>query len=320
MLNTLVSLKSYVGTIIIFVLFIICFVVMVATMSVPNVKFLTIPLTISLGIALMNCVVYLNNIVKIREEEVDLANEPQQLNSCPEYWVKDTMYIKGENDEYEPKTICKNSYDHPDQDTYRRYVGGSLITSSSNQGSFYNNFKSSHSNQTDSVTLLEQMNAYSNTETFVDGDGSVHVDEDTGFAETSNQILRSNPEDLLDNRRVLFVGHSNYDTESNTMSNIPGHHYHFISSMTKHDNRNPLVEHGSNGAVFHWHDDMNNPLDSKLLSDNCASNWICKDEDTSGLIINLDKLNAYQDNDFLCKSAREFHWVEAMNKCDMVNK
>ena len=67
-------------------------------MSVPNVKFLTIPLTISLGIALMNCVVYLNNIVKIREEEVDLANEPQQLNSCPEYWVKDTMYIKGEND------------------------------------------------------------------------------------------------------------------------------------------------------------------------------------------------------------------------------
>jgi len=314
MLNTLVSLKSYVGTIIIFVLFIISFVVMVATMSVPNVKFLTIPLTISLGIALMNCVVYLNNIVKIREDDVDLTNETQQLNSCPEYWVKDTMYIKGENDEYEPKNICKNSYDHPDQDTYRRYVGGSMIDSDSNQSTFFNNFNSSHSNSTDSVALLQQMNI----ESFVD---DVQVDEDTGYVETSNQILRSNPEDLLDNRRVLFVGHSNYDAESNnTMSNIPGHHYHFISSMTKHENTNPLVEHDTNGAVFHWHDDMNNPLDSKLLSDNCASNWICKDEDTSGVIINLDNLNAYQDNDFLCKSAREFHWVEAMNKCDMVNK
>lgn len=318
MLNTLVSLKSYVGTIVIFVLFIISFVVMVATMSVPNVKFLTIPLTVSLGIALMNCVVYLNNIVKIREEEVDTISQVQQLNSCPEYWVKDTMYIKGENDEYEPKTICKNFYDHPDQDTYRRYVGGSTLDPNSNQGSFYDNFKSSHSNPTDSTDLLAQMNTYSNRETFVD---DVHVDEDTGSAETSNQILRSNPEDLLDDRRVLFVGHSNYDAESNsTMSNIPGHHYHFISSMTKHNNSSSLVEHGTDGAVFHWHDDMNNPLDSKLLSEDCASNWICKDQNTGGLIINLDKLNSYQDNDFLCKNGREFHWVEAMNKCDMVNK
>uniref|UniRef100_A0A6C0CV85 Uncharacterized protein n=1 Tax=viral metagenome TaxID=1070528 RepID=A0A6C0CV85_9ZZZZ len=315
MLNTLVSLKSYVGTIIIFVLFIISFVVMVATMSVPNVKFLTIPLTISLGIALMNCVVYLNNIIQFKEQNVEETGAQQQFKTCPEYWRKSTMYT-GEQGNYTPVNVCKNSYEHPEDDSKTRYVSGSTLSNST----FFDNFKSSYSNTSNIDHLLSEMNTVTGfTEDFTDADYQ-GTQIDTLDAESNGYIVRGDTENT--GRKVLYVGASNYDGYSNnTLSNIPGSHYHFISSMTSHSNNTAFAEHAdNNGAVFHWHGDEPDDRASLMLSGECESNWICKDTSSSdgGLIINLDKLNSFS-NQELCKHGREFHWVEAMNKCDMVN-
>ena len=326
MLNTLVSLKSYVGTIIIFVLFIISFVVMVATMSVPNVKFLTIPLTISLGIALMNCVVYLNNIVKLKEDNVSETGEQVQLYTCPEYWMKDIMYRK-EGSSNIPVSVCKNAYTHPEDNTKTRYVGGSTL-SNQNGSSFFNNFKSTYSNDDTSLSNIDDLLNEMNVETFVNEPfTNEHTTYDgttirsLNYETTSNgesYIIRTDSNNTNSDRRVLYIGSSNYDSQSNGLSNIPGAHYHYISSMTRHDNDFNLPEHADLvGAEYHWHGDHDGQMGGSEVPGECLSNWICKDDTNGGLIINLEKLNEYG-NENLCKHSKQFHWVEAMNKCDVV--
>ena len=329
MLNTLVSLKSYVGTIIIFVLFIISFVVMVATMSVPNVKFLTIPLTISLGIALMNSVVYLNGIIKLKEDNVDETTEQQQFFTCPEYWIKSVMYNREANGDYTPVNVCKNAYTHPENKNKTRYVSGSAIEvdENSNQASFFTNFKSGYSNADGSLSNVDALLVAMNSNNVVSSGGiEKFTDESTVYdgtaitqlnSESNGFIIRHDPYNNSD-RRVLYTGSSNYDSQSNsTLSNIPGAHYHYISSMTRHSNNDILYPHGETiGAVYHWHDDQVDRRSDLELSGECLSNWICKDND--GLIINLDNLNAFN-NESLCKHGTQFHWVEAMNKCDVVS-
>lgn len=330
MLNTLVSLKSYVGTIIIFILFIISFVVMVATMSVPNVKFLTIPLTISLGIALMNSVVYLNGIIKLKEDHVDETNEQIKLFTCPEYWIKSIMYTQKPDGNYTPVNVCKNAYPHPENENKTRYVGGSTIevTENSNQSSFFTNFKSTYSNADASFSnmegLLNEMNN-NNVASTLEG----FTDESTVYngtaitqlnSESNGLIIRDDPDNRNSDRRVLYTGSSNYDSQSNsTLSTIPGAHYHYISSMTRHDNNSNLYPHNDiNGAVYHWHDDqVDRRADLKLTAE-CEDNWICKDTTNDGVIVNLDNLNTFS-NQSLCKHGTQFHWVEAINKCDVVS-
>ena len=332
MLNTLVSLKSYVGTIIIFILFIISFVVMVATMSVPNVKLLTIPLTISLGIALMNSVVYLNGIIKMKEDNVSETDEQQQFFTCPEYWIKSVMYNQEPNGDYTPVNVCKNAYPHPENDNKTRYVSGSAIEvpGNSNQSSFFTNFKSGYSNADNSLSnvevLLHAMNSNNENNGIEEG---FTTDESTVYdgtaitqlgSESNGFIIRNDPGNTNSDRRVLYTGSSNYDSQSNlSLSNILGAHYHYISSMTRHNNNDELHPHGDiTGAVYHWHDDQVDPRDELQLSGECLSNWICTDTTNKGLIINLDKLNNF-DNESLCKHGTQFHWGEAMNKCDVVS-
>ena len=333
MLNTLVSLKSYVGTIIIFILFIISFVVMVATMSVPNVKFLTIPLTISLGIALMKSVVYLNGIIKLKEDNVNETDEQQQFFTCPEYWIKSVMYNQEPNGDYTPVNVCKNAYPHPENKNKTRYVSGSAIEvpENSNQSSFFTNFKSGYSNADSSLTnvndLLNAMNS-NNVVSGIEG----FTDESTVYdgtaitqlgSESNGFIIRNDPKNINSDRRVLYTGSSNYDSQSNSSLNIiPGAHYHYISSMTRHSNNDILHPHAeTTGAVYHWHDDQVDSRYDLKLSGECLSNWICKDttnDNDGGLIINLDNLNTFN-NESLCKHGTQFHWVEAMNKCDVVS-
>ena len=327
MLNTLVSLKSYVGTIIIFVSFIICFVVLVATMSLPNVKFLTIPLTIMLGIALMNSVVYLNAIIKMKEEDVDVTNEQITLKSCPEYWVRDTMYKTNEDDTREPVTICKNYYDHPSKTSTTRYVGGSgnRNPESDSNSSFFNNFVSSYSNTGDTSPsniddLLATMNSNDFSEAFTNEPPDIYTSEMTFDNESNNMLLTTSQ--VTDNtQRVLYAGTSNFYQHSNqAISNVPGYHYHYISSMIRHNNDANFPEHARNndGAAFHWHSQIDDQNTNTELPADCQSNWICKDATTNGLMINLDELNSYSNNT-LCRHGREFHWVESANKCDVVN-
>ena len=320
MLNTLVSLKSYVGTIVIFVLFIISFVVMMATMNVPNAKFLMAPLTVSLGFALMNSVVYLNAIIKLKEENVEETNEDIVLSTCPEYWIKDTMYTKNDQNEYIPKSICKNFYDHPTKPDYRRYVGGSTALSSDSNSSFFDNFKSTYtttdgSSPSNVADLFDVMNSDSDeqNEGFTDG-------FDTRSNVSDDKLITQDPALTNDDRRVMYVSNSNYPSFSNVaISNIGGQHYHYISSMQLHDNAADFDEHQQVGAVFHWHEPRASSMEDRELTGLCASNWICNDNATGGVIMNLDELNG-KENTELCKHARQFHWVEAMNKCDVAGE
>lgn len=310
MLNTLVSLKSYIGTIVVFVLFIISFIVLVATFSVENIKFLLIPITISLGLALMNSVVYLQAIVNMKEDTVTNQDAQIMLKECPEYWIKDTMTRPNANGNMEYVDVCKNYMNDPKKQNVTRFVGGSA---SESNGQFATNFGDG---DTDSNidNVLSNLNDLS--EGFVD-----YMDTNTMEPGTeSNNNLLVNSDENQDNRKVLYVGSSNYASQSNeAISNIPGSHYHFISSMTQHNNNTPLDEHNSNnGAVWHWHADPSTASSVEQMDQVCESNWICKSSSSDGIIINLEQLNS-QSNDTLCGNARQFHWVEAANKCDFAS-
>ena len=307
MLNTLISLKSYVGTIIVFVCFVITFIFLVATLQVPNIKFLLIPLTIGLGIALLNSVVYLNDIIRMKEGTVSSQNDPIDLKTCPEYWVKDTMKV-GEDF----VDICKN-YNKIDEYT-TKYVGGSTRESSS--GSFYTNFIKDGDTSSNVESLLSTMNGNSDTiideDTFIDGGPTTYFDDRT---DSNNGVLRTPPgHNELKNKVTYMDAPSNVDGYGDSnLQEIPGHHYHYISSMIHHDNT-AAGHAGMQGAKYHSHAQSEDTTGANTeMASVCSSNWIC--EYDNGIVINLDELNT-QSNNSLCSNARNFYWVEADNKCN----
>ena len=286
MLNTLVSIKSYLGTLMIFIAFIVSFITLVATYNQPNVKYLLFPLVVSFGIAVLNSVVYMRSIIDMKEG-VYTNDVAIKLESCPEYWIKDTMYNNGDK-----VNVCKNYF--TDDKGKMNYVGGSAKTN----GKFFDNFKGDgDSNLTET---LSNMNA-SNVETFVDYSASKH------------NAIRTSYDDNNVNKLVAF-SESNLDSFSNSnLSDIPGSHYHFISSMTHHDNdTHSNIDNMEADTKWHWHENNADISQSSVLPSDCTDKWICKEPIDGGIIVNLDKLN---DNYNKCGNADKFYWVEASNKC-----
>lgn len=294
MLNTLVSIKSYIGSLMIFLAFIVSFITLIATYNQPNIKYFLFPLLVSLGIALLNSVVYMNEIIKMKEG-VYANDVAVKLSSCPEYWVKGVMYDHNKD----PIDVCKNYF--KDDKGKMRYVGGSTRS----EGKFHTNFKKE--GESNLQETLSNMNAVASTNTnenFVD------------YSITNDNIIR-NDSDSESSKLVAYVD-SNHDQLSNVhqyensnIQDIPGSHYHFISSMTQHSNNDNA--HIGMSNLWHWHDDTLSTIPSDLmLTNECASNWICESANDNGIIVNLNNLN---NRDDLCQHAEKFYWVEAANKC-----
>jgi hypothetical protein len=168
----------------------------------------------------------------MKEGTVSSQNDPIYLKTCPEYWVKDTMKA---NDKF--VDICKN-YNKTDVDT-TKFVGGST----KDNGSFFTNFKKESDGDASSnvESLLSTMNNNSINPIGDEGDqidsfieGPIYFDERTG----SNNGVTTIPEGTneLNNKVTYFNTPSNVDYVASNLKDIPGHHYHYISSMIHHDN------------------------------------------------------------------------------------
>ena len=296
MLNTLVSIKSYIGSLIIFISFIVSFVTMIATYDQPNIKFMLFPLVISLGIAVLNSIVYMNDIIKMKEGEYE--NDVRiKLNSCPEYWVKDVMYTNTN----QRVNVCKNYF--KDEKDKMSYVGGSA----KNTGKFHDNFKgTSESNLGETLSNMNAINGrnpIATTEPFTQP--SIYEAENSG--------------DPNSEQKVRYEGDESIENSEVPLSDIDGKHYHYISSMETHSNNDDVDGTHSQiiGKAWHWHGGSTNPLSaSRIISDDCSNKWICSKQD--GIIINMDQLNAYSNNQ-ICDQAEKFYWVEARNKCTANN-
>lgn len=325
MLNTLVSFKSYIGTLFIFIGFIVSFIVLIATLSIPNVKFFMLPITLAFGIALLNCVVYMNEIIKMKEKDFESASYPIHLKSCPEYWIKDVMYIENTDDFSRPKpvNVCKNFEKSKDKEFVTRYVGGSTVKTSADgepdNSTFFTNFNDhTDSNITTMEESLSNLNYYEDP---IESFTSVEpfTDPPIGDESWSNAVgfTRHNEEDSSSDKKVTFLGDEVTD-QSSMLTNIPGSHYHHSCDVIYHGN-----ESGGHtdveGQSYHEHRDTSSDsyLDS-YLSSNCTgeNTWICESERDKGIIINLDNLNRKLDNEYLCEKSKNFYWIEASNKCD----
>jgi hypothetical protein len=298
------------GTLIIFISFILSFITLIATFSIPNIKFLLLPLTIFLGIALLNAVVYLNDIIKLKEGEVESSNDQIELKTCPEYWVKDTMYV-----DEQPVDICRNYKAKEDDPTVIEYVGGSTAGSNS----FLTNHNQKHMSATNTSELLNSMNADAN-----DANADANANAEEGFQDFDASTYRGNKfldEDAPDNGNTVVYPSLSNNEESYSNSNlidIPGRHYHYISHMEDHSNSD-AIHTGFEGAGYHWHNNNQSPINGKnILSEECASNWICESIPDNGIVININDLNT-QSNNELCNNTNQFYWVEAANKCKFNN-
>ena len=319
MFDTLVPLKALIGTFVIFVVFISLFIAFLGTMNTPNAKWLIVPLIIFSGIALLKCVQNIQEIISIKDGELSDRNVKVYLNTCPEYWVKDTIYA-GEHGNMKKVNICKN-YSLNNSGNYQ-FVGGS-------GDNFAKNFSIDESNVSfDGV--LDQMN-----NAFV-ASSNVIVDEFTQLDDVIPNNLYGldhvktvqNPNNDNDPRMVTFIsdmGTNLNDEQSKNMLDVPGRHIHYTGTIRLHDNSNisSYPSHINNvhrdlvGTQWHTHHSGDHELGAdSIRTADYESNWINgvpSDFPHKGVEINLDRLNQAEN---ICDLAKNVYWTEAYNKCN----
>lgn len=134
MFNSIVPFKAILGTIVIFILFILTFFYLVYAFSINSKgheNWAIITLLLGLGLAVFRCIQNIREIIRLKEEEVSNEDKKVILKTCPEYWVKDTVTFKS-NGEEKSITICKNYHNYDFPGNKYHYVGGNIGTFTSN--------------------------------------------------------------------------------------------------------------------------------------------------------------------------------------------
>ena len=127
MFDSVVPFKAILGTCLIFVAFIVTFIGLVVTVnSDSGMSWFLLPLLTGLGFAVIRCIQNIREIVKLKDDEANEEDKKVILKTCPEYWVKDTVIVKKDDDEQQV-TICKNyhNFNSSGNDNEYHYVGGS---------------------------------------------------------------------------------------------------------------------------------------------------------------------------------------------------
>ena len=306
---TIVPLKGLFGTFILLAVFVVLFIVMIGTFELQEPKFFLIPVVFSVGVALLRSIRIINEIIKGKEDDLVERNMQVFLNTCPEYWIKDTVnLVDSDTNDVSRVNICKNY--SKDQDGKIQFVGGS-------GDQFANNFKGTH--DLDPATpKLDQVITNLNGEFQKDSPPEGFQQPEYLHSSDPNRITRGNPNDLEDDRMVTYL-----DTEqtsenlSNTdkLNTLPsGAHVHYKGNAIMHDNSGDIHEDVS-GYGWHVHDTHRLSGENVRTGDSYSSNWINRAPESTGshgVEINLDRLN---EADNKCELAKHFYWTEARNKC-----
>ena len=288
MFDTIVPLKAIFGTIVIFIIFLlIALTTLLAAKSYPGLEWFAVPLLIGIGLTLLKCIQNIREIIKLKDEDATTEKTRVHLNTCPEYWVKDTVTI-GEEGNQRRIPICKN---YTVKDKSIHYVGG-------NKTNFMANInKTSIEDMQNEFKPIEDT-----TETFVSYHEQRNENDENGEPRVT---YKEDGEDQ-----------SNIDVNQQT---IP--HMHHTGPLLEHTGNSADGHDNLMGYAFHTHSDANGSLGSVTLRDNnYSSNWINYSPDDiqpNGVELNLDYLNQA---DNVCELAKNFYWTEAYNKCKENNE
>lgn len=315
MIDSALPTKSLIGTFLIVVAFAVVMVLLVATFNDPVAKWLLVPLAISLALSSIKCVSNMQEYLNLLEEISQASTRQVLLETCPDYWVKDTAYIESETDKANPTavTVCKNY--KTDVDGKTQYVGGSGRGGGSS--TFVQNFGTT-TGQNFEQTLTEMNGRHQGKETFVTHGSDEDVKNVEQAMTTSSTFEKTdNPEypneyvTYHDPTRTSNSGWSEYATTDT--KDLAGTHYHHTGKLIHHANSHGSHD-GMKGAVWHSHANESTIPSSSMVSTDVADKWIFNraSDNRKGVEINLNKLNSASN---VCDLSKDFYWAEASNKC-----
>ena len=348
---SVVPLKALLGTLLIFVLFISLFVTYLLMSAVKDAEWMFVPLIIGFGLALLKCIQNIREIIDIKDEDATETNKKVKLKTCPEYWIKDLIYVQESDGTYNKLSVCKNYFPSAFKKDTTLYVGGFNNSNNDNNFNFINNITINEgvSNMEELQNLAIGLSVESNVdstttntnESFTVDEPSkyIHVDELRNPLNTNSEYnngfnikygVDSGNDDELD--KVIYLGNvnSNEALSNQTQTHIHYRDIHSIhkgnySSETISHDKDSLIFNSNNsnltGMVWHKHKEYPLPYEDSINSAN-ADKWIffnpnTADGESQGVILNLDQLNNTSN---ICELSKNFYWVEAYNKCTKAGK
>lgn len=315
MIDSALPTKSLIGTFLIVVAFAVVMVLLVATFNDPVAKWLLVPLAISLALSSIKCVSNMQEYLNLLEEISQASTRQVLLETCPDYWVKDTAYIESATDKANPTavTVCKNY--KTDAEGKTQYVGGSGRGGDSS--TFVQNFGAP--GQSFGQTLTEMNNRHQGKETFVTHGPNEDVKNveqamvsTPAFQKTDNPEYPNEYVTYHDATRTSDSAPWSESATTNTKE-MTGTHYHHTGKLIHHDNSHGSHD-GMKGAVWHSHANESTIPSSSMVSTDVADKWIFNraGDARKGVEINLNKLNSASN---VCELSKDFYWAEASNKC-----
>lgn len=344
MFDSVVPFKAILGTCLIFVAFIVTFIGLVLTMnSNSGMSWLLLPLLAGLGFAVIRCIQNIREIVKLKDDEANEEDKKVILKTCPEYWVKDTVIVKKDDNDEQQVTICKNyhNFNSSGNDNEYHYVGGSgdKFGQTHANGAENNGFNDVLSNLQENAKFTEK----ETTENFVDEDDALPPaerrptvqDKDNSHTFTKHDDDDGKPPTNEEKPGPIAFHPTKPDSEPSCVvydsEGITHTHLAKCDFMGPHNSND--TDH-SPGAIVTgfgkdtefqngmWHRHITKPTDSSFPTregEGYMNNWInptpadmSKIGVTEGVEINLDRLNEAEN---VCKLAKNFYWTEAYNKC-----
>ena len=317
-----ITLKATISTFLIFLILLgTCVLTMVDTKSDGHEsrKFFYIPFIIGLGICLISCYTNITDKINLIEKELEETNKPKNINNaklttCPEYWKKNVVRDKDDN-QY---TMCYNTFkSSQSEDPY--FIGGQFKTHDTNptfevDESTLNNHSFSQENLvrdpddpsgdeifTREYALTRQSNLLLNqinndiVENFSTTDADDKVGED-GLIKPPTGQHRHYVNTITDFQKILSSDGKVIQDPDHTHSYI--HDYNFL-----HENGSDFILNDLSASIY-------NPKNSNL--DFWLNPYV--DEHRNHLAeINLTKLNSIDNN---CELTKPFVWVQAQNQCN----
>jgi hypothetical protein len=337
MYDSLLPFKTIVGTLLVFMVFILTFFLTVSIRhTTPSLMWFSIPMLVFLALGLLRMITKISKHVQLKEEHHrDGMNKKVVLSTCPEYWVKETVNIDHEpgsivdhDTPIQKAHICKNYFDY---NGTPHYVGGS--GNGNVNSKFSMNFKDGDQVKPFDETISALQSQMRVTEGFNseddDATGFVPGDDATGFVPGDDATKRGiEPNDdafaaeatrsATHPREGNGIVQTTYLEPSMITDSV---HIHHVGPILTHDFNDPDHSHSHvDGKVPHRHNFFasnlhNGPGNTKTRPFTHGQHWINQstpDIHPNGVEINLSKLNEAEN---VCELAKQFHWSEAFEKC-----
>ena len=324
MYDTLVSSSVLFSTLILFFTFVALSVAFLGTLNNPDAKWFFIPLLGFMAFSLLKSINNIHETIKIKEASVKIQTATVVLNTCPDYWIKDTVFVDDPtlDSDAEPirLDICKN-YSANKEGTVQ-FVGGSQVA---------DNFATNAGKSIDEMNNTYTEKVKKAVETFTDSEQPYTREPigDDQLRDVGDDQLRDEgqgknnqlhvPKHASDKggKSVVFggVNSGQTDTEATKLTELPGGHLHILATHPNAYNEDG-VHSDINGLVYHTHD-FERPKDQipaeQKRDGEFKENWInVSKEQHKGLEINLTKLNKAES---VCELTSPFYWTERYNKC-----